>query len=328
MSLGPLPIVKNFKIFVSCQIMLNTGLRKMGGSQSLRFLVTGGSGFIGRRLVDHLVTQGQSVVVLSRQPSLQLGGAQVISSLTQIAGEPMDVIINLAGATINQRWTDAVKAELIQSRVQTTADLVQWMRGLSEPPSLLISASAIGFYGSSSDQPITESSEGRPEFTNTLCTRWEAEAQKARDLGVRTCITRLGVVLGSQGGALREMLPAFKLGAGGRLGTGTQWFSWVHLDDVLGVFDFLVAQGEAEGVYNLTAPFPVTNLELTQALGSTLNRPTFFRVPECMVRLLFGEMGEALLLKGGPVEPARLLEAGYTFEFPRIQTALAHLLQA
>jgi uncharacterized protein (TIGR01777 family) len=203
-------------------------------------LITGGSGFIGSALVDFLVNKGYIVTIVSRQ-RLKLKGINVIRSTQEIpAEEKVDIIINLAGETINKRWSDSYKEELINSRLKVTNDVSSLIKKLKSKASLLISASAIGYYGSQNNNYIDESSSYIEGFTHKLCSLWESEAKKAEDFGVRTCITRLGVVLEKNKGALKQMLPIFKFGLSCRIGSGKQWFSWVHIDDVISVFEFLI----------------------------------------------------------------------------------------
>jgi len=229
---------------------------------------------------------------------------RVIESINQInANEKINIIINLAGSPINKKWNKTYKEILISSRVEVTKSLITLIKALKEKPDLLISASAIGYYGTQNNKYLDETSSYIDDFTHELCNLWELEAQKAQELGVRTCITRLGVVLGKNGGALEKILPLFKLGLGGNIGSGKQFFSWIHLDDVIGIFNFLISNKEQKGIYNLTSPSPTTNSQFTKALSRTLKRPDFFTVPSFLIKMVFGEMGDKLLLNGSAVYP-------------------------
>lgn len=290
-------------------------------------LITGGTGFVGVPLIAFLLHQGWSVTVFVRDyaRSRQLLGAAptLIRNFDEIENsEQIDVVINLAGAGIaDQRWSLARKKVLLDSRVQTTRALMSLVQRLDTRPGVLISASAIGFYGSSDDRPLDEHAPGGGEFTHQLCKRWEEEASKAEALGIRVCIMRLGVVLAAGGGMLGKLTPVFKLGLGGRTGHGQQYLSWIHRDDVIAVIDWLMTS-DAQGVFNVTAPDAVTNARFSQMLADALHRPCLFPQPAAIVQLMFGEMGEQLLLNGQNVIPARLLTEGFVFRYPTLQEAL------
>jgi uncharacterized protein len=290
-------------------------------------LITGGTGFVGVPLTLFLLRQGWAVTVLVRDyaHSRQLLGAEpvLIRSLDEVENTgKIDVMINLAGAGIaDKRWTPARKKILMESRVLTTRSLVTLAQRLEATPGLLISASAIGYYGSSDERPLDEQASGGDEFTHELCKRWEEEASKADALGMRVCIMRLGVVLAAGGGMLAKLLPIFKLGLGGRTGNGQQYLSWIHRDDVIAVIDWLI-NSERQGVFNITAPDAVTNARFSELLARTLDRPCLFPQPAAMVLLMFGEMGERLLLNGQNVVPARLISEGFVFSHPTVQEAL------
>lgn len=289
----------------------------------MNLLITGGTGFIGKQLIQHLAENGHNIIVLTRDKNRVSGNVKAISNVNEINnGDKIDVIINLAGEPISKRWSDKYKQQLLDSRVNTTKAIISLIERLEDKPKVLISASAIGYYGSHGDEMLDESSNPKDEFTHILCKKWEAEALKAEKYGVRVCITRLGVVLGKDGGALKQMLPAFKLGLGGRIGAGKQYFSWVHVYDVVAAFSFLIENQNEKGVYNLTAPNPVSNKDFTKALGRALNRPTIFPMPTLTVKLLFGEMGETLLLNGQRVIPKKLNDSGFKFQYPKIDIAL------
>jgi uncharacterized protein (TIGR01777 family) len=290
-------------------------------------LITGGTGFVGVPLIVFLLQQGWRVTVFVRDyaRSRQLLGAAptLIRNFDEIENsEQIDVVINLAGAGIaDQRWSRARKKILLDSRVQTTRALISLLQRLDTRPGVLVSASAIGFYGSSDERPLDEQAAGGDEFTHELCKRWEEEASKAEALGIRVCIMRLGVVLAAGGGMLGKLMPVFKLGLGGRTGHGQQYLSWIHRDDVIAVIDWLITS-EAHGVFNVTAPAAVTNACFSQLLAGALHRPCLFPQPATIVQLMFGEMGEQLLLNGQNVVPARLLAGGFVFRYPSLQGAL------
>jgi uncharacterized protein (TIGR01777 family) len=291
----------------------------------MKILVTGGTGFVGHSLCPALAADGHEVVILTRQPAPRMPAAGV-SSVTRLDGldaSDFGGVVNLAGAPIGDgRWTEARKKLLLDSRVNTTARLVEWMARAKRRPPVLVSASAVGYYGEQGDRPITEDTPPTPGFTHDLCAAWEREAAKAGELGVRVCLMRIGVVLDDGGGALAKMLPAFRMGAGGRLGTGKHWFPWIHRADVTAICQWLLESDQARGAYNVGAPNPVTNAEFTRALGRALGRPTVLPMPEAALKLLFGEMSE-LLLVSDRMLPKRLLDEGFKFLYPDLDRALA-----
>ena len=292
----------------------------------MNILITGGTGFIGSTITKFVLQQNNYITILSRGRSKVLKPVRVIESINQInANEKINIIINLAGSPINKKWNKTYKEILISSRVEVTKSLITLIKALKEKPDLLISASAIGYYGTQNNKYLDETSSYIDDFTHELCNLWELEAQKAQELGVRTCITRLGVVLGKNGGALEKILPLFKLGLGGNIGSGKQFFSWIHVDDVIGIFNFLISNKEQKGIYNLTSPSPTTNSQFTKALSRTLKRPDFFTVPSFLIKMVFGEMGDKLLLNGSAVYPKKLLDNGYEFKFKTIESALKNI---
>jgi uncharacterized protein (TIGR01777 family) len=294
----------------------------------MRILVTGGTGFIGRALCPRLAAQGHDVVVLSRSRAADLPGAtRVVSDLGGVDASEVGAVVNLAGAPIGDaRWTESRKQLLVESRVQTTSALVEWMGCADRPPAVLLSASAVGYYGEQGDRIVTEDTIPEPGFTHDLCAAWEGEARKAEAHGVRVCLVRTGVVLDRDGGALAKMLPAFRLGAGGRLGSGKHWFPWIHREDMVSIYLWLLERESSTGAYNASAPNPVTNADFTRALGQALHRPTIFPVPGPALQLLFGEMSEILLVSDRMV-PRRLLDEGFQFRFPQLGPALEAILR-
>jgi uncharacterized protein len=279
----------------------------------MRVGLVGGSGFIGRHLRAALTARGDEVVTTSlRAPS---AAAQAIASC--------DAVINLAGESISQRWSPAVKRGIYSSRVDGTRALVDALAGQTKQPSIYISASAIGYYPPSETATYTEASPHGSDFLGRLCAAWEVEAQRAAQLEMRVAIVRTGVVLGSDGGALAAMLQPFRLGLGGVIGSGRQWISWIHIDDAIGIYR--MALDGVSGTLNATAPHPVSNAELTRALASALRRPAFFRVPSFALRAALGE-GATILVDGQRVLPQRTLESGYMFRFTALDEALHDLL--
>jgi uncharacterized protein (TIGR01777 family) len=291
----------------------------------MRVLVTGGTGFIGQTLCPRLSALGHEVVILSRQSPARLpnGVAAVVTALEPLDPSEFGAIINLAGAPIgDSRWTESRKRLLFNSRITTTSRLIEWLSRAKQPPQVLISGSAVGYYGEQYDRPVTEDTPPSPGFTHDLCAAWEREAQRAVKLGMRVCVMRMGVALDRDGGALAKMLPAFRLGAGGRLGSGRQFFPWIHREDVISICQWLLEQPQAHGAYNLAAPNPVTNADFSRALGHALGRPTLLPMPEAALRVLFGEMS-MLLLASDRMLPQRLQQGGFEFRYPRLEAALA-----
>jgi hypothetical protein len=233
--------------------------------------------------------------------------------------------VNLAGENVAQRWTTAIKKRIYESRVDGTRAVVRALAGLDQKPSVLINASAIGYYGSRGDEILTEGSAPATDFLGVLCAAWEREAREAESFGVRVVCPRVGVVLGHAGGALSRMLPAFRLGAGGRLGSGNQWMSWIHLDDLVNLIAFGLSNAALKGPVNATVPHPVSNAEFTQELARALHRPAIFPVPGFALKLLFGEMS-SMLLGGQRVVPQAALAAGFAFRYSDLGSALADLL--
>lgn len=295
------------------------------------YLITGATGFVGSAISKKLLAEGNHLIVLTRRMEYAShyfqGSLSVVSSVCDIPSDQnIDVMINLAGESIaGGRWTKAKKNELVQSRVSITNALVDLCKRLDAPPKVFISASAIGVYGTHSSERFTETTFADDCFTRDLCLQWEQTAQNVEALGCRLCIMRLGIVLG-HGGALKQMLPAFKFGLGGPIGSGQQWFSWIHLDDVTGAIEFFIDHEDVSGVFNLVAPEPVINQEFANALGAAINRPSKLRMPSILVKLLFGEMGNELLLNGQYVESGKLQTTGYTFKYASVNKALDAIL--
>lgn len=278
----------------------------------MRVAITGASGFIGSRLAKNLVADGHSVAVIGRDPG----------ALAAIDGA--DAVVHLAGEPLAQRWTTAAKKRIRSSRIEGTRRLIDALRGLAKPPATLVSASAIGIYGSRGDEILTEQSLPGNGFLASLCVEWEHEAQAAAELGVRVVRLRSGMVLGRDGGALAKMLPVFRMGLGGRLGGGGQWMSWIHIDDLVALIRHAIDLPALAGPVNATAPSPVTNAVFTRDLAAALHRSTFLPVPEFALKLLYGEMSE-VLLASQRVVPVAAEAAGFRFRYPQLPPALRGL---
>ena len=297
----------------------------------MHILLTGGTGLIGRGLCRHWAQQGHQLTVWSRSPQrvAALCGAQVrgIGQLEELGAEPVDAVVNLAGAPIADRpWTSKRKSLLWASRISLTEQLLSWLQGRADKPRLLLSGSAVGWYGDGGERELHEDSPPVCEdFAAQLCGAWEETAQRAEALGMRVVLVRTGLVLARDGGMLKRLLPPFKLGLGGRLGDGRQWMPWVHLDDQIALMDFLLQQEQASGPYNACAPNPVRNAEFARALGRALHRPALLPVPAVVLRVGLGELS-GLLLGGQRALPVRLSDAGFRFRFTDLDTALADLL--
>lgn len=292
----------------------------------MNYLITGGTGFIGSKLVENLLENGHRVTILSRKNSTN-SQVRSVYNLAEISeNEKIDYVINLAGEPIAaKRWSKKQKEILLNSRLKITKEIIELIAKLNDKPQALISASAVGFYGSNDDRQLTETSPHQAEFTHQLCKSWEEQALEANKFGVRTCIARFGIVLGKNGGALKKMSAAFKLGLGGKIGSGKQFMSWIHLDDAIAAINFLINNQNLSGAFNLTAPNAVNNSQFTHILAKTLHRPAFFDMPNLAVKILFGEMGETLLAKGQNVAPKNLLDADFQFKFEKLEMALADI---
>ncbi len=290
----------------------------------MRVAITGATGFIGTPLVDRLRGAGHTVLTIGRakrsgaQPDI-VWDAESHLDATQLEG--VDAVVHLAGENLAQRWTDEAKRAILESRVKGTSLLARTIAGLARKPSVLVSMSAIGIYGDRGDDALDESAAPGSGFLADVAKAWEASAEPAREAGVRVVHPRLGIVLHPDGGALGKMLPIFSLGIGGTIASGRQWMSWIARSDVLRALEFLLT-GSLEGAVNLTAPSPVTNAQFTDVLGKVLHRPTIAPVPAFAIKLLYGEMGEATVLEGQKVLPAKLERAGFTFSHPALEGAL------
>jgi uncharacterized protein (TIGR01777 family) len=302
-----------------------------------KVFITGGTGFIGTSLVKELVSEGFDVTILTRKSPVN---NTFPSNVQFIEGDPAapgewqknladsDLVINLAGASIFRRWTKKSKQAIRDSRVMTTRNLVEGIKSGKGSETLIISASAVGYYGFHGDEDILEESPPGNDFLATVCKEWETAALKAAQYGAKVLLCRFGIVLGKNGGALSMMLPIFKLWLGSRLGNGSQWFSWIHEQDLVNIILFLVKQKEVSGPVNCTSPEPVQNKEMTRILKKVLKSPSIMPpLPGFMMKVIMGEFGD-ILLKGQKVLPDRISKMGYTFQFPDIQGALEDLIAA
>lgn len=296
----------------------------------MHILLTGGTGLIGRKLCQHWVGQGHRLTVLSRQPAQvrQLCGASVrgVAQLDEMGDETVDAVINLAGAPIADRpWTARRRALLWSSRITLTEGLLTWLESRTQRPEVLISGSAVGWYGDGGERELSEASQPvKEDFASHLCIAWEETALRAEALGMRVVLLRTGLVLASQGGFLKRLALPFKLGLGGPIGNGRQWMPWVHIDDQIVLIDFLLHRPQCRGPYNACAPEPVRNREFARQLGRALHRPAVLPVPSLLLRAGLGELS-GLLLGGQRARPVALQAAGFNFRYSELPAALAEL---
>ncbi len=296
----------------------------------MKIFLLGGTGFIGSHLVRGFLEKGHEVTLLVRSEKSIL---KVPPRAKAILGDPlrsgawqdiisnMDVVINLVGETIFHRWNEDYKKKIWETRIVSTRLCVESLKR----DIIFCNASAVGFYGDRREEELTEDSPPGQGFVAELCQAWEREALKASDMGAKVYIMRFGIVLGKDGGMLKTVLPFFKLGLGGRLGSGKQWFPWIHVEDILQGLFFLWQNKAPEGIYNFTSPFPIRNEEFTKILAKVLKRPAFFPIPKFGLRLLYGELAD-VILASAKVIPQRLLNLGYKFVYPDFLTALCHSL--
>jgi len=293
-----------------------------------KILITGGTGFIGTILCRELINKGYALTVLSRQRADAVralcGRVEVTSDLKLLEGhQGYHAIINLAGEGIaDKRWSPDRKQALLDSRIGVTRALVDIAGSWQSPPEVLVSGSAVGYYGDQGEHLVTEDTHPHPEFTHELCRDWEQAAQAMAQLGTRICLCRTGVVTGRGGGFLQRMILPFRLGLGGRLGNGQQYMPWVHRDDVVSGLIWMLENPHAQDAYNMVSPNPVTNREFTGTLGKVVRRPTVFPAPAPLLKLALGEMS-GLLLTGQKAVPARLQAEGFQFKYPELEAALA-----
>jgi len=298
----------------------------------MKVTITGGTGFVGGRLVAQLLAEGHEVRILGRSAKTGIAPKAEFYLWDAAQGEPplesladCDVVVHLAGEPVAQRWSPEIRRRIRSSRVEGTRLLVDALGRMERPSAVLVTASATGFYGDRGDDELTEESQPGGGFLAEVCQAWEAEAERAQKLGIRVVRLRTGVVLGVGGGALRQMLPPFKMFIGGQLGSGRQWMPWIHIDDLTGLIRLAIETPGLKGAVNGTAPNPARNTEFTRVLARTLHRPALFTVPEAALKLLFGDMAE-ILLGSQRVLPEAARRARYRFQFPDLGPALKNLL--
>ncbi len=304
----------------------------------MKIFMTGGTGFIGGYLTNYLLKEGYEITVLTRSAQRAEKAPEGEKKVSYVVGDPTrpgpwqqvvpghKIILNLAGSSIFSRWTEDYKKEIRTSRIETTRRLVEALPPSQGEGETLLNASAIGYYGFTGEEELTEQAPAGSDFLATLCQEWEKEAMKAKDKGWRVVLMRFGLVLGKGGGLLSQLIPVFKKFLGGRLGRGEQWFSWIHLEDLAEAIIFLIKHPTIEGAVNLTSSHPVRQKELARALGRVLKRPSFFPLPAPILRIFLGELA-AIVLHGQKVYPAILLAEGFTFRYPLIEDALAQIVK-
>lgn len=298
----------------------------------MNILITGGTGFVGRRLCQHILNLGHSVITLGtttpREP-IDNSRHTVLTADTSCQGDwqnalkDVDAVVNLAGRTIFQRWTTAYKKQIYDSRILTTRHIVEAIP--SGKPTVLCSASAIGYYGSRGDELLAEDAGCGKGFLSEIGKDWEKEAYRATEKGIRVAAMRFGIVLGKGGGAMAKMLPAFKSFVGGPLGDGSQWFSWIHIDDLIAAILFIIENKDLSGPFNFTAPNPVRNRELAKTIGKIIGRPAFMPAPKFLIKLAMGELGSTLL-DSQRVIPENLTKAGFQFRYPDLTSAIRQIV--
>ncbi|MBH8574469.1 TIGR01777 family oxidoreductase [Nostocaceae cyanobacterium CENA369] len=306
----------------------------------MKIAITGATGFVGSRLVERLHKQGNSVLVLTRNttfaqkvfPPEAFGNVEIVTYTPNVSGSwqdafaGCDAVVNLAGEPIaEKRWTPEHKQEILNSRQLGTQKIVEAIAKANPKPTVLVNASAIGYYGTSETATFDETSPSGNDFLAQVCQAWEAEARKVKDAGVRLVILRFGIILGL-GGALGKMITPFKLFAGGPIGSGRQWFSWIHVDDLVNLIVQALTKPEIEGVYNATAPNPVRMADLSQTMGQVMSRPSWLPVPAFALEALLGD-GAIVVLEGQQVLPKRTLETGFEYQYPNLQPALKQILK-
>jgi uncharacterized protein (TIGR01777 family) len=296
----------------------------------MNILISGSSGLIGSRLVSFLTSAGDQVLGLVRSKSKATGNRifwdpyDSVVEMGRLKG--VDAVVHLSGESVAGRWTGEKKKRIYDSRVLTTRYLSRIVTEMAPPPRVLVCASAIGYYGNRGDELLTEESEPGEGFLAGVCREWEEATLPATQSGIRVVNLRIGVILSREGGALREMLFPFRIGTGGIIGSGKQYWSWIAIDDVVGAIRHVLMSELVEGPVNVVAPNPLSNRVFTEILGRVLSRPTFFPLPAFAARVVFGEMANDLLLASARVRPTKLMETRYPFRFPELEPALRHVL--
>ena len=306
----------------------------------MKIAITGATGLVGTRLVNKLKEKNHQIVVFTRNsvkaqktfPSSKFANLEIVQYTPLESGawqdkiSGCDAVINLAGEPISERWTPQHKKAILESRQLGTRKLVEAIAKAEQKPQVLISGSAIGYYGTSETKTFDETSAPGNDFLAEVCRKWEAEAEAVKECGVRLVIVRIGIVLANGGGALGKMLTPFQMGAGGPIGTGRQWFSWVHRDDLVNIIIEAVEREDLSGVYNATAPNPVKMNEFCQKLGEALNRPSWLPVPEFVIELLLGD-GAVVVLEGQQVLPKKTQAANIKYQYPEVRSALREIVR-
>jgi uncharacterized protein (TIGR01777 family) len=295
-------------------------------------LVTGATGFIGHYFCQAAQARGLHVIALTRnveKAQVRLPDIQLVDKLEDLPMEKkINYVLNLAGEPlVAGRWNTTLKQRFLESRVDTTNKLFEYFKGVDSAPDVLVSGSAVGYYGPQCDKVLDESAKYRDSYSHYLCSEWEHSASQFRQLGTRVCYLRTGIVLGSKEGALGRMLPPFKLGLGGRMGNGKQWMSWIHIADEIALIFHCFKRSDLSGSINASSPHPVTNRQFSQLLGKVLARPTLLPMPSSIAKLLFGEMAEELLLTGQRVYPRKALESGFKFSYSELKPALEQIIK-
>lgn len=291
----------------------------------MKALITGGTGFIGKVLCQKLLQKNYQVVVLTQTPSKVAPPIKAITQLGQLKpSDSFDVVINLAGEPIaDKRWSNKQKQRMLESRVGITEQLIDYLERCEKTPSVLISGSAVGYYGvTASDATVDETGSTDQSFSSMLCQRWEATARKSELLGIRTCLVRTGIVLGKGGGVMQKLLPVYKLGLGGKVGSGKHWMPWIHIEDMAELIIYCINHTQLSGPINATAPTPVTNKAFSKSLAKVLKRPAWLAIPSWVITLLMGQMGQELLLSGKNVVPVKALQEGFEFRYGQLEPAL------
>ena len=297
----------------------------------MKVLITGASGLVGTELQKSFAAKGYEMLLASRSESKDERHVQW--SVEEGFAEPeklegIDVVVHLAGENVSGfRWTDEKKKAIRDSRVLGTRNVIDAISKLKDKPKVFVASSAIGFYGERGDEEVTESSAAGDNFLAEVSKAWESESRRAEDAGIRTVLLRTGIVLSKDGGALGTMLTPFKLGVGGVVGSGKQWMSWISMEDEIAVINYVIENENIRGAVNAVSPNPVTNHDFTKTLGEVLYRPTFLPLPEFAVSMVFGEMGDALLLASTKVMPKRLTDAGFEFKYPDLKAAIENAVK-